>query len=137
MNQLKKLRHLRVAFLYLKESEMNRKPFFDEARKLAGGKLTQAQVDKLNKVVDGLNPSKGKITSQVGINLIISFEDLKLDAYDDGVGVWTIGYGTTVYPNGVRVKQGDNCTLGQAKKYFAHDLNRFEKTVNLKCESFN
>lgn len=109
---------------------MNRKPFFDEARKLAGGKLTQAQVDELNKVVDGLNTSKGKTTSQVGINLIISFEDLKLDAYDDGVGVWTIGYGTTVYPNGVRVKQGDKCTLGQAKEYFVHDLNRFEKAVN-------
>ncbi|ENW97322.1 lysozyme [Acinetobacter dispersus] len=109
---------------------MNRKPFFDEARKLAGGKLTQAQVDDLNKVVDGLGSSKGKTTSQVGINLIVSFEDLKLDAYDDGVGVWTIGYGTTVYPNGVKVKQGDTCTLGQAKEYFAHDLNRFEKAVN-------
>jgi len=93
---------------------MNRKLFFDEARKLAGGKLTQAQVDELNKVVDCLNPSKGKITSQVGINLIISFEDLKLDAYDDGVGVWTIGYGTTVYPNGIKVKRGDKCTKLEA-----------------------
>ncbi|ENX06247.1 lysozyme [Acinetobacter courvalinii] len=109
---------------------MNRKPFFDEARKLAGGKLTQAQVDDLNKVVNGLSPSKGKTTSQVGINLITSFEDLKLDAYDDGVGVWTIGYGTTVYPNGIKVKQGNKCTLAQAKEYFAHDLNRFEKAVN-------
>lgn len=109
---------------------MNRKPFFDEARKLAGGKLTQAQVDELNKVVDSLNPSKGKITSQVGINLIISFEDLKLDAYDDGVGVWTIGYGTTVYPDGTKVKKGDTCTAEQAKAYFAYDLKRFENAVN-------
>ncbi|MCR4530830.1 lysozyme [Acinetobacter venetianus] len=108
---------------------MTTKPFFDAARVIAGGKLTQTQVDKLNDVVDDLKP-KGKTTSQVGINLIVSFEDLKLDAYDDGVGVWTIGYGTTVYPNGLKVKQGDTCTLGQAKEYFAHDLNRFEKAVN-------
>lgn len=108
---------------------MNVKPFFDEARKLAGGKLTQFQVDKLNAVVNDLQPV-GMKTSSVGINLIISFEDLKLDAYDDGVGVWTIGYGTTVYPNGVKVKKGDACKFGQAKEYFAHDLNRFEKAVN-------
>lgn len=71
-----------------------------------------------------------KTTSNVGINLISSFEDTKLKAYDDGVGVWTIGTGTTIYPNGVKVKKGDTCTLEQAKTYFAHDLKRFEATVN-------
>lgn len=109
---------------------MNRKPFFDAARLLAGGKLTQAQVDDLNKVVDGLLPDQGKATSRVGINLITSFEDLRLNAYDDGVGVWTIGIGTTIYPNGTKVKKGDTCTLDQAKSYFAHDLKRFEASVN-------
>lgn len=109
---------------------MNRKPFFDEARKLAGGKLTQDQVNELNKVVDGLSPEKGKTTSQVGINLITSFEDLKLNAYDDGVGVWTIGFGTTVYPNGVKVKRGDTCTKAEAVSFFEHDLRRFEAAVN-------
>lgn len=69
-------------------------------------------------------------TSNVGINLISSFEDTKLKAYDDGVGVWTIGIGTTIYPNGLKVKKGDVCTLEQAKSYFAHDLKSFEKTVN-------
>lgn len=108
---------------------MNTKPFFDAARVIAGGKLTQEQVDKLNAVVDDLQPSGMKI-SQVGIELISSFEDLKLNAYDDGVGVWTIGIGTTVYPNGVKVKKGDKCTLEQAKEYFAHDLKRFESSVN-------
>ena len=77
---------------------MSVKPFFDAARDIAGGKLTQAQVDKLNTVVDDLKPS-GMTTSKVGIDLISSFEDTKLQAYDDGVGVWTIGTGTTVYPN--------------------------------------
>ncbi|WP_312056800.1 lysozyme [Acinetobacter courvalinii] len=108
---------------------MSVKPFFDAARELAGGKLTQAQVDKLNDVVDDLKPS-GMTTSKTGIDLITSFEDTKLKAYDDGVGVWTIGTGTTIYPDGRKVKKGDTCTPDQAKAYFAHDLKRFEKAVN-------
>ncbi|AMX20152.1 Lysozyme RrrD [Acinetobacter pittii] len=68
--------------------------------------------------------------SNVGINLISSFEDTRLKAYDDGVGVWTIGIGTTVYPNGMKVKESDTCTLDQAKSYFKQDLAKFEKTVN-------
>ncbi|MDS7929214.1 lysozyme [Acinetobacter sp. V102_4] len=108
---------------------MSTKPFFDAARVIAGGKLTQAQVDDLNKVVNKLTPL-GVTTSQVGVDLITSFESIKLKAYDDGVGVWTIGIGTTIYPNGVKVKQGDTCTLDQAKSYFKHDLAKFEKTVN-------
>ncbi|WP_151838040.1 MULTISPECIES: lysozyme [unclassified Acinetobacter] len=109
---------------------MNRKPFFDAARVIAGGKLTQAQVDDLNKVVDKLSQAQDMATSQVGIDLITSFEDLRLAAYDDGVGVWTIGYGTTVYPNGIGVKRGDSCTKTQAMSFFQHDLRRFEASVN-------
>ncbi|WP_332604790.1 lysozyme [Acinetobacter sp. ESBL14] len=109
---------------------MDRKPFFDAARVLAGGKLTQTQVDDLNKVVDKLSPAQDMATSQVGINLITSFEDLVLTAYDDGVGVWTIGFGTTVYPSGVKVKKGDVCTKAQAVSFFQHDLRRFEAAVN-------
>lgn len=71
-----------------------------------------------------------KSISKTGIDLISSFEDIRLNAYDDGVGIWTIGIGTTVYPNGVKVKKGDKCTLKQAKEYFAHDLKRFECSVN-------
>lgn len=71
-----------------------------------------------------------KTTSNVGISLISSFEDTKLKAYDDGVGVWTIGTGTVIYQNGVKVKKGDVCTVEQAKTYFTHDLKQFEKTVN-------
>ena len=105
------------------------KQFFDEARKIAGGKLTQSQVDKLNVVVDDLSPKTTQTTSSAGIDLICSFEGLELKAYDDGVGVWTIGYGTTVI-NGVKVKKGDTCTVEQAKKYMASDLKKFEAAVN-------
>ncbi|MCH7292314.1 lysozyme [Acinetobacter sp. ANC 3926] len=108
---------------------MDRKPFFDIARKLLGGKLTQNQVDRFSEILDEYQ-SSGMKTSQVGINLITSFEDLVLTAYDDGVGMWTIGYGTTVYPNGIRVKRGDSCTKAQAMSFFQHDLRRFEAVVN-------
>ncbi len=33
--------------------------------------------------------------SESGLNLIKGFEDLRLEAYQDIVGVWTIGYGHT------------------------------------------
>lgn len=108
---------------------MTTKPFFDAARVIAGGKLTQAQVDDLNKLVDKLAPG-GKTTSEEGVDLITGFEGTRFTAYDDGVGVWTIGTGTTVYPNGEKVKQGDTCTPEQAKAYFKHDLAKFEKAVN-------
>ncbi|WP_336038668.1 lysozyme [Acinetobacter calcoaceticus] len=65
-----------------------------------------------------------------GIDLICNFEGLKFRAYDDGNGVWTIGYGTTRYPNGKRVSEGDRCTLDQAKAYMQHDLKIFERAVN-------
>jgi len=68
-------------------------------------------------------------TSANGINLICSFEGLELKAYDDGVGVWTIGYGTTII-NGIKVKKGDTCTVEQAKSYMAQDLKKFESAVD-------
>lgn len=68
-------------------------------------------------------------TSANGINLICGFEGLELKAYDDGVGVWTIGYGTTIV-NGIKVKKGDTCTVEQAKSYMAQDLKKFESAVD-------
>lgn len=69
-------------------------------------------------------------TSNAGKTLIKSFEGKRLAAYDDGVGVWTIGYGTIKYPNGVKVKKGDVCTDEQADQYFNNDLVKFENSVN-------
>ncbi|MBO4626186.1 MAG: lysozyme [Alphaproteobacteria bacterium] len=50
-------------------------------------------------------------------DLIKQYEGCRLTAYKCPAGVWTIGYGTTVYPNGVSVKQGDKCTQAQADAY--------------------
>ena len=117
---------------------MNSKVIFDYLRKLSGGVLTQAQViatDKLlsidfDSVKNMLGIPESMSVSNKGVDLICEFEGKRLVAYDDGVGVWTIGFGTIKYPNGVRVKKGDTCTLEQAKEYMRHDLIEFEHTVN-------
>jgi len=71
-----------------------------------------------------------KTTSNAGLNLIKGFEGKRLYAYDDGVGVWTIGFGTIKHPNGVRVKKGDVCTEKQAEEYLRNDLVKFEAAIN-------
>ena len=116
------------------------KQIFDFLRKISGGSLTQKQVDATNEVIATATDSTvadmlgiaidQMVVSLFGIDLICGFEGLRLKAYDDGVGVWTIGFGTTIYPNGIRVKKGDTCTEAQAKAYMAHDLKKFESAVN-------
>ncbi|MEG0487220.1 MAG: lysozyme [Acinetobacter sp.] len=106
------------------------KQIFDFLRKISGGTLTQKQVDAA--VADMLGIAVDQMAvSPFGVNLICSFEGKRLTSYDDGVGVWTIGFGTTVYPNGIRVKKGDTCSEAQAKAYMAYDLKKFEAAVNM------
>lgn len=69
-------------------------------------------------------------TSTSGVNLIKQFEGKRLVAYQDSVGVWTIGFGTIKYPNGQRVKKGDTCTDSQAETYLKNDLVKFENAIN-------
>ena len=69
-------------------------------------------------------------TSSNGTALIREFEGFVANAYLCPAKVWTIGIGTTIYPNGTKIKKGDTCTLDQAHEYLAHDMIEFEKTVN-------
>lgn len=66
--------------------------------------------------------------SQTLIDAIKKFESCVLDAYQDSVGVWTIGYGHTE-----GVKKGDRITLYQAEKFLKDDLAKFEPVAN-KCK---
>jgi lysozyme len=71
-------------------------------------------------------------TNAAGLSLIRQAEGLRLRAYPDpGTGgkPWTIGIGTTVYPDGRPVQRGDICTAQQADAYLAHDLQGFERDV--------
>ena len=60
-----------------------------------------------------------------GLNLIKSFEGLRLEAYRDAVGVLTIGWGST----GPHVKTGMVITEEEAEALLRKDLSRFEAGV--------
>lgn len=49
------------------------------------------------------------------IDIIKKYEGLSLKAYKCAAGVETIGYGTTVYPDGTPVKMGDVITKEKAE----------------------
>ncbi|MNP50611.1 Lysozyme RrrD [compost metagenome] len=58
------------------------------------------------------------------MSLIKSLEGLRLQAYQDSVGVWTIGYGATR-----GVKPGMSITTEQAERMLLNDVQRFEPEV--------
>lgn len=64
-------------------------------------------------------------TNQAGLQLIESFEGLRLTSYQDSVGVWTIGYGHTL-----GVKAGQTITQLQAQAFLQQDLGVAEAAVN-------
>jgi lysozyme len=63
--------------------------------------------------------------SQVGINLIKSFEGCRLNSYQDVGGVWTIGYGHTS-----NVHANMSITQQQADAFLEQDLQRFSQAVS-------
>ncbi len=63
--------------------------------------------------------------SQAGLDLIKRFEGCKLKAYQDAVGIWTIGYGHT----GPNVHDGLTVTQKQADDILAQDVGRFASGV--------
>ena len=64
-------------------------------------------------------------TSDKGIDLIKKYEGLRLNAYLDAVGVWTIGYGHTL-----NVKSTDVIDKAQAEYFLRQDVEFAEKEVN-------
>ncbi|MBP8282382.1 MAG: lysozyme [Chromatiaceae bacterium] len=64
-------------------------------------------------------------TSPAGIALIQAHEGLRLTAYRDPVGIWTIGYGSTSH-----VHPGMQITRDQATLRLYHDVDDAEATVN-------
>jgi lysozyme len=63
--------------------------------------------------------------SQNGLNLTEQFEGLRLEAYQDVVGVWTIGYGHTG-----GVTPGMTCTQEQANDWLSQDVQGASHVVN-------
>ena len=68
-------------------------------------------------------------TSAHGVKLITEFEGFRATAYQDVVGVWTIGYGFTK-----GVKQGDKITRTQADARLREELTEYERGVLRACK---
>lgn len=68
---------------------------------------------------------KALTISPQGLALIQKFEGLRLSAYKDAVGIWTIGYGHT----GPDVSPGMTITKEQALDLLRKDVARFETCV--------
>lgn len=64
-----------------------------------------------------------------GIQLIKYFESCKLKAYQDSVGIWTIGWGITQYENGTKVKQGDIISIERADQLLTFEVDKKMKGV--------
>jgi lysozyme len=69
--------------------------------------------------------------SEHGIKVIKNFEGLRLNAYRDIAGIWTIGYGSTKYADGKPVKCGDKlANEQQADTLFRTTLTNYINAVN-------
>ncbi|WP_254493835.1 lysozyme [Bartonella sp. B1099] len=67
--------------------------------------------------------------SQEGLALIKQWEGLRLNAYKDAIGVWTIGYGHTNSAGKPFVRKGMTITEKQAEELLCKDLRQFENAV--------
>ena len=83
--------------------------------------ITLENNNKLKRAVE-FTPSKQCV------ELIKRFEGLRLEAYQDSVGIWTIGYGTTRI-NGVPVQPGMIITQVEAEAFLLEDLKEFVPIV--------
>lgn len=67
-----------------------------------------------------------KRMSEKGLKLLEGYEGIKLEAYLDTAGIWTIGVGHT----GPEVKKGMIATLAQVRKWLDEDVREAEDAVN-------
>lgn len=64
------------------------------------------------------------VVSAVAVSAIAVREGYSSRAYDDGVGVQTLGFGSTRHPDGTPVKPGDTVTPQRAVVMLAKDADR-------------
>lgn len=67
--------------------------------------------------------------SDNGLSLLKQHEGLRLKAYQDSKGVWTIGYGLTSAAGIIRVYKGLVITREQAEDYYKQALVKYENCV--------
>lgn len=125
---------------------MTNKQFFEWLRQQQDDKrLTQGEVDAANALLEYFEPAKlkehlielnrwhdGLKMSNKGLELIKQFEGFRSAPYRDAVGVWTIGFGNTYYPDGRKVSANDKpLTIGEASQLKLDIINKdFAPAVN-------
>ncbi len=87
-------------------------------------------ITKLKEELRNVGDYDGRKINQAGINLIKEFEGLRLIAYLCSANVATIGYGSTYYPNGQKVKLGDSITRDEAEELLKVTVKGFEEAVS-------
>lgn len=75
--------------------------------------------------------------NKAGLSLIKEFEGLRLTAYKDPVGIWTIGWGHTGKVNGKAITSGLKITEKQAEELLLQDIKKFENHVNTYHKKYN
>jgi lysozyme len=68
--------------------------------------------------------------NQAGTSLIEKWEGFYDHAYDDGEGVWTIGYGTTRWDMKTPVKKGETITREVAEIQLQKELQRVQDAID-------
>ena len=63
--------------------------------------------------------------SEDGLELIKKFEGCETCAYQDSVGVWTIGFGHTK-----GVEEGQTCSIEDAESMLADEMDEYEGYIN-------
>ena len=63
--------------------------------------------------------------SEDGLELINKFEGCETTAYQDSVGVWTIGFGHTK-----GVEEGQTCSIEDAESMLADEMDEYEGYIN-------
>ena len=71
-----------------------------------------------------IDPRGSRRINDEGFKLLTTFEGCRLNSYDDGVRVWTIGYGHTK-----GIHEGMTITQAQAEQFLQEDLEIFESYV--------
>jgi len=69
-------------------------------------------------------------TGPKGLDLIKRFEGLRTRAYQDSVGVWTIGYGHTAAAGDPKPVAGMVLTVAECEAILKRDLAKYEREVS-------
>lgn len=96
------------------------KALFDAIREIKGAPLTQAEVDRINRL---LQPQTTGPDPEL-IEALKVDEGLRLKAYKDTVGVWTVGYGRAHVPAGTVI------TREQAEAWLIEDIISHNRTIH-------